>query len=148
MSFEYKEFSDYAKKFNKTPKEFGTFLKKFLLQQAELAISKAKKRTPKDTGFLRSAYTTGNSTNETRYNVEKRPITGIHTPDIQDIKVVGRNLQITIGNIAEYASYIEYGARGEPGKYMLTVSVDEVEKAMPNKFNREFALWLKGMGID
>ena len=57
--FDFKELENYCKKFEKTTQEFETFLKKFLLQQAQRVVREAKLRTPVDTGALRNSWAIG-----------------------------------------------------------------------------------------
>ena len=59
FDFDIKEFENYVKNFEKATKEFETFLKSFLLKEAQRVISKAKKRTPVDTGALRASWGIG-----------------------------------------------------------------------------------------
>ena len=84
---------------------------------------------------------------------------------IGDVKQVGNSLEITLGNPAEYASYVEYGHSQEVGRFvpaigkrlvndwveggfMFTISLDEVERAMPTRFQTEFIKFLKEWGIN
>ena len=47
----------------------------------------------------------------------------------------------------EYASYIEYGHHSYLGRYMLTISIDEVSRAMPSRFQKEFTKFLSDWGV-
>ena len=149
FKFDNKEFKKYLQNFEKMVTEFDTWLKTFLLQQAQRCVANAKKRTPVDTGALRASWGIG-----TQVIILKQSSSGKMSIDpenstIADIKVVGDNLEVTIWNGMEYASYVEYGhttkGRGGwiDGEYMLTISITEVERAMPSRFNREFEQFLK-----
>ncbi|PEL12670.1 HK97 gp10 family phage protein [Bacillus sp. AFS017336] len=56
---------------------------------------------------------------------------------ISDLKRVGSNVQIEVSNPVEYGIHVEYGHRTRggggfvEGRYMLTVSLKELERAMP-----------------
>lgn len=75
------------------------------------------------------------------------------------IKRVGNDYVIDIINHTEYASYVEYGHRQTPGRYvpalgkslkagwvqgrfMLTISVDELQSAAPKILEKKLAKWL------
>ena len=87
-------------------------------------LARAKLRTPVDTGNLEKAWT------------------------ISSIKRVGNYYKVIVSNNLEYAAYVEYGHRQEPGryvpalgkrlkqswvegKYMLTISEKELESQLP-----------------
>ena len=61
------------------------------------------------------------------------------------IKRVGNNFVIDIINPVEYASYVEYGHRTRggggwvQGRFMLTISVDEVQSAAPKILEKKLA---------
>ena len=67
--------------------------------------------------------------------------------DILSIKVIGNVLQVEIGLSAEYASYIEYGHHSYPGQYMLAISINEVQKQLPARFNTEWLQFIKNKGV-
>ena len=60
----------------------------------------------------------------------------------------GNNYVIDIINPVEYASYVEYGHRTRghkgwvQGRFMLTVSVDEIQSAAPKILEKKLAKWL------
>lgn len=64
------------------------------------------------------------------------------------IQRVGNDYVIDIINPTEYASYVEYGHRTRghkgwvPGKFMLTISVDEIQSAGPKILENKLAKWL------
>lgn len=121
--FSYKEYSEWAKKVNITNNEFKTWLKKFIYQQAQRVVEKGKPRTPVDTGFLRNSWY------------------------IKSAEIVGDTILVRIGLSAEYASYIEYGHHSYEGRYMLTISLDEVQRQLPARFNEEWRKFLKSKGV-
>ncbi len=112
--------------------DFDQFLKDFLVEMAERIIAKTKPKTPKVTGALRNAWQLGNVTGS------------------------GKEISVEILNPMEYATEIEYGHRivvgtGENkrevgwynGRFMLTASIDLIQKQMPLRFDRQFREFLK-----
>ena len=161
-SFDYSEFEEYIKKFEKMYKEFDNWLKTFLLQQAQRCIARTKERQRGadliDTGFMINAWYVGNE-----HKAIKMGSDGKFTSDyssafankasIEGVTKVGNTLEITIGNIAEYASYVELGHSTKSGGwvdggFMLTISMDEIERAMPTRFERQFKQFLSEWGVD
>lgn len=82
-------------------------------------------RTPVDTGELRRNWTVG--------SVERR----------------GDEIVIEVSNALLYASYVEYGHRTAnhkgwvEGRFMLTVSADEIEKAAPKLIEKKLKKFLE-----
>lgn len=125
FSINYKELSSYLVSITSMQKEFNEFLKKFLLEMAERVISKVKQkgRTPVDTGQLRRSWELG------------------------EVQGEGQNISVEILNGMEYATYVEYGHRivvngsevgWYEGRFMLKISIDEVRKQMPLRYEKEF----------
>lgn len=155
--FDFSEFEKYVKNFEKATNEFDTFLKKFLLQQAQRAIASAKKRTPVDTGALRASWGIGNQTIALKSNIDSEGHENVtldmENSTVVDITVVGDNLEVTIWNGMEYASYVEYGhtttnGNWVDGYFMLTISIDTVQRAMPGRFQKAFMQFLKERGVN
>ena len=95
---------------------------------AERVVAKTKERTPVDTGALRESWQIGK------------------------VQGDGVNLSIEILNGMEYASYVEWGRAARnggwvDGRYMLTLSMNEIIKQMPYRFERDFANFCKQLGI-
>ena len=143
--FDYTQFEEYVKKFENIEKEFEDWLKTFLLEQAERCMGRTRARQKAlglvDTGYMSEAWAVGK------------------------LSVVGNTLQVEVGNPAEYASYVEWGHSQEVGRFvpaigkrlvnnwveggfMFTISLDEVERAMPTRFQTEFIKFLKEWGIN
>ena len=63
--------------------------------------------------------------------------------DSMTVTKVGKVYQVEVINPVEYASYVEYGHRTRnhtgwvPGKFMMTISADEVERAAPAILERK-----------
>lgn len=114
-SFDYSEFKNMAKRFNKALDErvIERWIREFLLEMAFRAERKIKKRTPVDSGHLRRNWQVG--------NVERR----------------GNTYVVEVFNNVEYASFVEYGHRTSnhkgwvEGRFMATISMQEIERQLP-----------------
>lgn len=125
--FDFSQFEKFAENWQKMDDNFDEFLKKFLLEMANRLLAKVKPRTPVDTGAMRAMWQIG------------------------EIRASGRDLEVEILNGMEYASFVEYGARNvngtwRDGRFMLTISIDEVQKALPARFDKAFRAFLQGAG--
>lgn len=123
FSIDYKELSAYVSSITVMKKDFHKFLRKFLLEMAERILARVKPRTPVDTGELRRSWELGEISGE------------------------GENISIEILNGMDYASFIELGHRivsngvevgWYEGRFMLRISIDEVRKQMPLRYEKEF----------
>ncbi|MDU1348273.1 HK97 gp10 family phage protein [uncultured Clostridium sp.] len=126
-SFDYSEFKNMAKSFKKALDErvIERWIKEFLLEMAFRAERKIKKRTPvgvypnKTGGHLRRNWQVG--------SVVKQ----------------GNAYIVEIFNNVEYASYVEYGHRTRDhkswveGRFMATISMQEVERELPKFLERK-----------
>lgn len=157
--FDYHEFSEYIKKFKIAEDDFQTWLKTFLLKEAQRVVSLAKQRQRAvgaiDTGFMINSWVVGNEAKVLKANSKgKYTASGVsydsafaQKASIEDIKVVGNSFEVTIANTAEYSSFIEFGQRSYSGKYLLTIAVSTVQNALPNRFTNDFAKFLKEKGV-
>ena len=83
--------------------------------------------------------------------------------NVSDVRKNGGNYEIEVSNSTEYASYVEYGHRQTPGRYvpaigkrlkkswvkgkfMLTISEEELRKEAPAVIKRKISEWLKKLG--
>ena len=98
--------------------DFQLFLGDFVVKYGNIVLGLTQKRTPVDTGTLRLAWKLG--------NVELNSI---------DIK-----------NDVIYASFVEYGTSTMDGRFMMTISIDEVSQALPEVFNADFKTFLSDGG--
>ena len=82
---------------------------------------------------------------------------------VSDVRKNGENYEIEVSNSAEYASYVEFGHRQTPGrfvpaigkrlkkswvkgKFMLTISENELQKQAPAVIEKKITEWLKKLG--
>ena len=131
-------------------------------KKGEKYLRRVKSSTGKMGGTLRRGWTS-----RTHEEAEK----GSGTPDAtmaaqyaQSLKInhTGNNLVIEIVNPVEYASYVEYGHRQTPGRYvpaigkrlkqgwvagkfMLTISEQEVQDIAPNVLQAKITKFLRGV---
>lgn len=131
-------------------------------KNGEKYLRRVKSSTGKMGGTLRRGWTS-----RTHEEAEK----GSGTPDATmaaqyaqslTINHTGNNLVIEIINPVEYASYVEYGHRQTPGRYvpaigkklkqgwvagkfMLTISEQEVQDIAPNVLQAKITKFLKGV---
>ncbi|WP_339245295.1 HK97 gp10 family phage protein [Paenibacillus sp. FSL F4-0243] len=127
------DFSD-VKKLHKNmvlmQKEFPAFMEECIRELAGRLLAKAIARTPVITGDLRRGWQIG--------QVVKLPDGGVH---------------VEITNNVEYALYVEFGhvtrlrTGWVNGRFMLTLSEQELEREMPAIIERKFQKFLnKHMG--
>lgn len=67
-----------------------------------------------------------------------------------EIEKIGNTYRIEVINPVEYASYVEYGHRTRNhtgwvnGRFMMTVSANEIEQATPKILEKKILRYLKG----
>ena len=151
--FNYKEYEKWVERLGILKDEFQLWLKQFLLEQAERVVALGKPRTPVDTGYLRNSWYIGTQ-NIVQGDIEGKSKSGKQmqginwkASDIASIAVIDNYLEVEIGLGADYASYIEYGQRSYQGRYMLTISINEVQRQLPARFNKEWLQFLKARGF-
>ena len=160
--------------------DFDRFCRETAAQIAGLLLTKAKKRTPvgvvpKDIYDNKKATVTavGASGKKRKFASRESAIyqqywagyTGGTLRDawtILPVEKQGNNYVVTIVNSTEYASYVEFGHRQRPGRYvpalgkslkagwvkgrfMLTISEQEVEAQLPALLEKKLYTLLKGV---
>lgn len=178
MSFDFHEFIELRDKFVKMEKEFNSFISNFLLQEGLRVLAQTKENTPVDTGYLRNMWQLGDSNyiiqsrvlksgkNKGKLRVtEDRENVSWKNASIKSVVKKGDNLEITIYNPLDYASYVEYGHRQEPGRYvpaigkklkkawveghyMATIAIKNVEDKLPARFEQQFRAWFNSLGLN
>ena len=99
------------------------FMKDCAKELAARLLRMVVQRTPADTGTLRRAWTAGTSSEGYANSVQ--------------VNHSGNVYEIAITNPKEYASYVEYGHRTPnhkgwvPGKFMMKISEEELERIVP-----------------
>ena len=134
---------DGLKEFQKTienmEKEKEQLMIGTIKELAARLLRKVIKRTPSDTGNLRRNWA------------------------VSDVRKNGGNYEIEVSNSTEYASYVEFGHRQTPGrfvpaigkrlkkswvkgKFMLTISEDELKRQALAVIEKKITEWLKKLG--
>ena len=130
---------DFQKLLQEMKAEEERFMTETIKELAARLLRKVIKRTPVREGLLRRNWT------------------------VSDMRKNGSNYEIEVSNSTEYASYVEYGHRQTPGRYvpaigkrlkkswvkgkfMLTISEDELRKEAPAVIERKISAWLKKLG--
>ena len=134
--FDYSEFHKYRTNFYQMYLQFDAWLTAFLLKQGMRFIAGVKPRTPVDTGDLRNHW------------------------QLDGISRDGDTLKCWFVNSMYYATFVEFGhakpykagaAEGGPdwveGYFMMTVTLDEIQRAMPARFDAAFTQFLKSLEV-
>lgn len=134
---DYRQLQQVQKRLGQLQKtDFDHFCTQMAKELAARLLARTIKRTPVDTGTLRRGWTA--------------------TP----LQKYGMEYRIDLINPTEYAIYVEYGHRQTPGRYvpqigkrlkkgwvpgkfMLTISVQEVERQMPALIEKKLYAKLK-----
>lgn len=178
---DYQALKDLEQRLDKLERvDFDRFCRETANEIAARLLNKAKKRTP--VGIVpkdlydnkKSTVTvTGASGKKRKFASRESAIyqqywagyTGGTLRDawtILPIEKVGNNYIVTIVNNAEYASYVEFGHRQRPGRYvpalgkslkanwvkgrfMLTISEQELERQLPSLLEQKLYTLLKGV---
>lgn len=131
MAFNYSEFQQFSNQLKRLDAEFDKWIYNFLLNEGMRFIKEVKLRTPVDTSDLRNHW------------------------KLDGITRTGDTLQVWFVNPMHYATHVEYG-HAKPykagategssdwvdGYFMMSVSLDIIERGMPSRFNREFKSFL------
>lgn len=139
----FKDLKDFHEKMNKLNEaEIDLFIQACAKELAARLLAKVIKRTPvgeypkssgKKGGTLRRGWTAQKAQSATQY-VQSLPI-----------NYFGGTYVIEITNPTEYASYVEFGHRTKNhkgwvrGKFMLTISEQEIQEAAPAILERKLA---------
>lgn len=143
---------------------FDRFCREAAAEIAGRLLTKVKKRTPVGTA-PKDIYDNQKSTAAAAYQQDWAGYTGGALQDawtILPVEKQGNSYVVTIVNNKEYASYVEYGHRQRPGRYvpalgkslkanwvkgrfMLTISEQELEKELPALLEQKLYTLLMGV---
>ncbi|MEK3969452.1 HK97 gp10 family phage protein [Paenibacillus sp. FSL R5-0636] len=128
--FDFTDLKKLHKSMVQMQKEFPAFMEECIRELAGRLLAKAIARTPVLTGDLRRGWQIG-----------------------QVVKLPGGGVHVEITNNVEYALYVEFGhvtrlrTGWVNGRFMLTLSEQELEREMPAIIERKFQKFLnKHMG--
>lgn len=140
MGLNYSQFRKLRDNFSKLSDEYEAWLQSFLLNEANRFMALVKPLTPVDTGDLRNHWKIGKIFRQS---------------DMLCVEII---------NPMEYASFVEWGHKQTPGRYvpqigkklvndwvegahMMQISLDRIYAEMPARFNSEFTKWLKRLEV-
>lgn len=144
--------------------QIDKFLEGCAKELAARLLAKVIKRTPvgqyeegsgKVGGTLRRGWTTestGDSSHDTKAAMYNNMFgsSGTVSKSGMTVNKIGNDYVIEIINPVEYASYVEFGHRTRnhkgwvEGKFMLTISEDEIRKSAPKVLEKKLNDYLKG----
>jgi len=148
---DFSELEKFFKNWTDAYNDFDEFLRKFLLEMALRAIAKIKPKTPVDTGALRNTWGVGDQALQVGRQTGEALSAFEQVATIESVEVVGDNFVISIWNLMDYASFVEYGHRlvngaWQDGRFMMTLSIDEVQRQMPARWDKALKAYLQSKG--
>lgn len=114
---------EYKKRLIQAKKDLKGFNSTFLIKEATKINNKAKRRTPVDTGALRSSW----KVIPKRINV-KNPV-------------------VWIVNEQEYASFVEYGTKNMDRRDMITKPLQEYNEKVSKEYKSKLLNFFKKRGL-
>jgi len=150
---DFRELEKFLENWTDAYNDFDDFLRKFLLEMALRAVAKIVGNTPEDTGALRNSWGVGNQALQVGRTKEQAPSAFEQAATIESVEVVGDSFEITIFNLMNYASFVEFGhrfrdGRWNNGRFMMTVGIDQVQKQIPARWNKAFKAYLQSKGAN
>lgn len=125
--------------------DFDKFCEAAAKELAARLLSKAIKRTPVDDGTLRLGWTS-----KTQAEAESGSGKNVKQyAESLDVKKQGNIYELLVINPVEYSQYIEFGHRTSNhqewvnGRFMMTISADEVEQQAPAILERKLYTMLR-----
>lgn len=126
-NFDYRELQKLRDELNKLNQNIEAFLDESAKELAARLLRMVKQKTPVDTGTLRRSWTIG------------------------EIHKNGNDYVVDVKNPKEYATYVEYGHRTAghtgwvSGRFMLTISEQELERIAPQVLENKIRKFLGGI---
>lgn len=159
---DFSQLEGYVKSMKVSQRDFESFLYNFLLRMAEEVIRETKPKTPVDTGALRASWAV-EKTEKSSSTAMLKGKTGQmakRTLFSQSGSVVvsgkGKLLSVVISNPQEYATEVEFGCPKKKngvevgwrnGVFMMTTSIENVQKRMPSAYETAFNEFCRRHGI-
>ena len=158
MGFDYRQVKQFRDNLEQLDREKDEFLQSCAKELAARLLALVIRRTPKDTGALKRGWTTqraGSGAEGLKSN------SGRQFAETMKVHHFGDTYVVEIINPVEYASYVEYGHRQQPGRYvpalgvrlkkgwvkgkwMMKVSEKEIQAAAPQILEKKLEKWLRG----
>lgn len=123
--FEFDGLRDMRQRLERMGASYPRFVEDCIKELAGRLLAKTVARTPVDTGHLRRSWQIG------------------------DIHITGTGAEVEVINTADYAMYVEYGHRTRShtgwveGRFMLTISIEELERELPAILDRKLEQFIK-----
>ncbi|MCH7321780.1 HK97 gp10 family phage protein [Solibacillus sp. MA9] len=148
---DFRELKRMKKKIERLGHDYEKFLEAMTKEIAARLLRKVKLRTPVGVYDKPVNFTTNDGK-----QVSFTPSTGMTGGTLRNawtvdttVKKVGSSYQIEVFNPTEYAMWVEFGHRTANhqgwvnGKFMMTISADEVERAAPSIIDKKLTRMLK-----
>ncbi|WP_342480049.1 HK97 gp10 family phage protein [Paenibacillus sp. FSL L8-0340] len=124
--FDFSDFKKLQKNLQRMQKEFPAFMEDCIRELAGRLLAKTVERTPVRTNWLREHWQLG-----------------------EIVRLPGGGVHVEIVNNVEYALYVEYGhvtrlrTGWVNGKFMLTLSEQELERELPGIMERKLKKYME-----
>lgn len=158
MGFDYRQVKQFRDNLEQLDREKDEFLQSCAKELAARLLALVIRRTPKDTGALKRGWTTQRAGSGAE---GLKSDSGRQFAETMKVHHFGDTYVVEIINPVEYASYVEYGHRQQPGRYvpalgvrlkkgwvkgkwMMTVSEKEIQAAAPQILEKKLEKWLRG----
>lgn len=148
-SFDFKEIGKLQKQIERLEQDREDFNRECIQELASRLLRKVKQRTPvgkapkldgpktvkiKGVNGKSSTFLSKNGAIKQKYWAGYQGGTLRRGWTVGDIQRIGDNYQIEIINPTEYATYVEYGHRQTPGRYIPALGVSAKKGWVPGKF--------------
>lgn len=161
-AIDFRELDDFINKAEITKTQYNDFIYRFLVDMGELIVSKAKEKTPVDTGALKASWGLKTEKTTVQYLVLKSSKTGRLVPKkfyVRSGHVTrvgtdrGKYMGIRITNPQEYATEIEDGfvkSNGDwyEGRHMLKSAMNEMQAKLPAYYEVYFYDFKRRNGLE
>lgn len=144
---DYRQLRAFQKRIEKLAKvDYEKFCEDCAKELAARFLAKVIKRTPVNDGVLRRGWTA--KTEQEAKAGGKANVVAF--AEELNIRVSGNLYEIEIINPVDYSSYVEFGHRSRGGvgwvngRFMMTISADELEQQAPQILEKKLMKFLKG----
>lgn len=144
---DYRQLKAFEKRLEKLAKvDYEKFCEDCAKELAARLLAKVIKRTPVNDGVLRRGWTA--KTEQEAKSGGKGNVVAF--AEELNIKATGNVYEIEIINPVDYSSYVEFGHRSRGGvgwvngRFMMTISADELEQQAPLILEKKLMKFLKG----
>lgn len=163
MPMDYSQFERFLRNMTKVQVNYDSFLRQFLLEMGLRLMAQTKKLTPVDNGDLRRSWELGSVTalGNNLYIELINPMeyaSFVEDGHRQSKRFLPIEYLEQSKNSQPYLNWLyeKYGDdipgvmlrdKWIPGHYMARISIQKIEKEIPKRYERAFAKFLKGLGV-